>query len=331
MLTRYHRYLLVVVVGIIALVGGRGPAGAQTDECCFEATGYCISGRIRDYWENQGGLSVFGYPIGEQHAEMIEGQEYQVQWFERARLELHPENTPPYDVVLGRLGATLLEQQGGAESPVEPKEGCQFFAETGHNVCGDILAAWQAQGVEFDGQPGTAHAESLALAGLPLTEARTETLSDGQQYVVQWFERARFELHPENAPPYHVLQGLLGNETHGAGTPAGGGGGSSVSCNDIPPSINAEVLPSNCLQAGETLLVDVHGFAPGAEVSLWVHDPQGELLVATEGVLANPQGDVEAIPLDTNGLMVGMWTMVIESNDGTHRAIVYFAVRPPAS
>ena len=30
--------------------------------------------------------------------------------------------------------------------------------------------------------------------------------------MVQWFERARFELHPENAPPYNLLLGLLGNE-----------------------------------------------------------------------------------------------------------------------
>jgi hypothetical protein len=37
-------------------------------------------------------------------------------------------------------------------------------------------------------------------------------LSDGREYTVQWFERARFELHPENKPPYNVLLGLLGNE-----------------------------------------------------------------------------------------------------------------------
>jgi hypothetical protein len=35
---------------------------------------------------------------------------------------------------------------------------------------------------------------------------------------VQWFERARFELHPENQPPYNVLLGLLGNEVS-SGTP----------------------------------------------------------------------------------------------------------------
>ncbi len=37
---------------------------------------------------------------------------------------------------------------------------------------------------------------------------------------MQWFERACFELHPENPPPYTVLLGLLGNEVHGAAGPA---------------------------------------------------------------------------------------------------------------
>jgi hypothetical protein len=29
---------------------------------------------------------------------------------------------------------------------------------------------------------------------------------------VQYFERARFEYHPENQPPYDVLLGLLGRQ-----------------------------------------------------------------------------------------------------------------------
>jgi hypothetical protein len=36
---------------------------------------------------------------------------------------------------------------------------------------------------------------------------------------VQWFERARFEQHPENPPPHNVLLGLLGNEVHGPAAP----------------------------------------------------------------------------------------------------------------
>ena len=31
-----------------------------------------------------------------------------------------------------------------------------------------------------------------------------------------WFERARFELHPENQAPFNVLLGLLGNEMRDA-------------------------------------------------------------------------------------------------------------------
>ncbi len=334
MRTGFHKCrVLVLVVGIALLVGSSTLLHAQTDERCFQETNQCISGRIREYWETQGGLPVFGLPIGPQYEEEIEGQMYQVQWFERARLELHPENTAPYDVVLGRLGATLLEQQGGAEAPAEPQEGCQFFAETGHNVCGDILATWQAYGVEIDGQPGSSYEESLALFGLPLTEARTETLSDGQEYVVQWFERARFEEHPENTPPYHVLQGLLGREAHEGGAGSSGGdaeGPAEGSCDALPPSVNGTADPA-CVRSGETLMIDVHGFAPAVEVSIWVHKPDGALLLATEGVLSNPQGDLQQIPLDTSGLPVGLWMMVIESTDGMQQAIVYFVVLPPGS
>ncbi len=192
---------------------------AQSDQRCFPETNQCIAGRIREFWEQNGGLPVFGFPITPQHEEQIEGKPFQVQWFERNRLELHPENQRPYDVLLGRLGADRLAQQGRdpftfPKSQVQP--GCRYFPETQHNACGDILAAWHASGLEFDGKRGKSEAENLALFGLPLSDAQTETI-EGKDYTVQWFERARFELHPENQPPYNVLLGLLGNEVHGSG------------------------------------------------------------------------------------------------------------------
>jgi len=55
---------------------------------------------------------VFGYPISEEFREvnLDDGQEYVVQYFERARFEWHPGAWPErYDVLLGRLGHTLLE------------------------------------------------------------------------------------------------------------------------------------------------------------------------------------------------------------------------------
>jgi LPXTG-site transpeptidase (sortase) family protein len=197
---------------LFALLAALLPAAtvsAQTSERCFAETGYCISGRIRQFWEQNGGLPVFGFPITPQQTETIEGKPVQVQWFERNRLELHPENAAPYDVLLGRLGA-----QVPVEPPGAPIAACRFFAVTSQNVCGPILAAWSASGLRLDANPAVNVEESLALFGLPLTGLRTETLADGRAYQVQWFERARFEIHPENQPPYNVLLGLLGREAN---------------------------------------------------------------------------------------------------------------------
>ncbi|NOK82354.1 MAG: Serine protease, subtilisin family [Chloroflexi bacterium AL-W] len=203
-------WLLPLVLFVLAIP----PTFAQSDELCFPETGYCITGRIREFWQQNGALPVFGYPTGPQQEVLIEGQPFQAQSFERNRLELHSENAPPYDVLLGRLGVVRLEQQGRdwfAFPTSSEQPGCRFFPETGHNVCGDILAAWRANGLEFDGLAGKSEAENLALFGLPLSDVQTEEIQ-GQMYEVQWFERARFELHPENQPPFNVLLGLLGNE-----------------------------------------------------------------------------------------------------------------------
>ena len=45
------------------------------------------------------------------------------------------------------------------------------------------------------------------------------------QHTTQWFERARFECHPNNPSEYRVLLGLLGNglsQDSGAGSPHSG-------------------------------------------------------------------------------------------------------------
>jgi sortase (surface protein transpeptidase) len=203
--------LVAPILAVIALLAGLLPASvqAQTGQRCFAETGYCISGRMRQFWEQNGGLKVFGLPITPLQTETIEGRRVQVQWFERNRLELHPQNRRPYDVLLGRLGA---DRAGTPAAPAPARDGCRYFAETGRNVCGDILAAWGTSGLDLDGRAGTTPAESLALFGLPLTDLRTETLSDGRRYQVQWFERGRFELHPENPAAYRVQLGLLGRE-----------------------------------------------------------------------------------------------------------------------
>ncbi|MBC8160548.1 MAG: peptidase S8, partial [Roseiflexaceae bacterium] len=181
----------------------------------FVETGHTLRGALRDYWRSNGGLPVFGFPISEQLTEPgDDGQPRTVQYFERNRLELHPENAPPYNVQLGRLGDAVLRQQGRdwfGFAAGAPAEGCLFFAETQHALCEPFLSAWRSNGLELDGRRGKTAAESLALFGLPLSDAQIEQLPDGGTRAVQWFERARFEDHG----PDGVLLGLLGRESTG--------------------------------------------------------------------------------------------------------------------
>src|SRR5215211_788242 len=103
--------MLCTNLGIVLILANQSNLQAQSDERCFSETSFCISGRIRQFWEEHGGLPIFGFPITSQQEEMVEDKLFQVQWFQRNRLELHPENPRPYDVLVGRLGAARLLQQ----------------------------------------------------------------------------------------------------------------------------------------------------------------------------------------------------------------------------
>jgi hypothetical protein len=93
------------------------PASAEHD--CFAETGHSLSGGFRDFWNANGGLATFGYPISEEFQERNPdtGQIYTVQYFERARMEHHPEyDGTEYAVLLGRLVGNQLEAAGWTTS-----------------------------------------------------------------------------------------------------------------------------------------------------------------------------------------------------------------------
>ena len=195
------------------------PLAAVPGDRLFPETGWRVGGRLLEFWDAGGGLPVFGLPLGPAaNAATAEGT-FAAQSFERERLELHPEQKAPYDVLLGRLGDELLRRAGRNwrdENVGQPLPGtCQQFAQTNRSVCGLFLRYWQTHGLDF-GDPGTSERESLALFGLPLTVPRLETNSSGDQVLTQWFERARFEHHPE--APTAVLLGRLGAESTGQTT-----------------------------------------------------------------------------------------------------------------
>jgi predicted AlkP superfamily pyrophosphatase or phosphodiesterase len=190
-----------------------GPDNAPS--VLFPATGFSLSGPLLSFWNVNGGLPVFGYPIDSER--QASGQIFQ--WFERNRLELHPENASPYNVLLGRLGVEALARKGinwqtlPKVSSAPPD--CMYFAVTGHSLCGEFLAYWQSHGLSFDGGTTKSYAESLALFGYPISEPQMETNSSGDTVLSQWFERARLEIHPENPSPSRILLGRLGADLLG--------------------------------------------------------------------------------------------------------------------
>ena len=169
---------------------------------CFAATGFCAQGRILACWQAHGGLAINGYPSSDEFDQQLEdGNTHRVQYFERVRLELYPENAPPYDVLLGQFGRRiLLERGGGAAAATVATAGAGWcFRETGHCLGGAFRTYWEANG-------------GLAQFGYPLTEVFEERLEDGGSYRVQYFERARFEYHPEHVAPYDILLGQFGRQ-----------------------------------------------------------------------------------------------------------------------
>lgn len=316
--------LLVLAIAALALFAPTRSADAQTAQRCFAETGFCISGRIQEFWEKNGGLPVFGFPIGPQQEETIEGKKFQVQRFERNRLELHPENARPYDVLLGRLGADRLAQLG-KDWQTYPKSGqqagCRFFPETNQSVCGNILTAWRANGLEIDGRAGKTEAENLALFGLPISPLVTEKMADGIERQVQWFERARFELHPQNAPPYNVLLGLLGNEIRD------GGNNQAAQCNDVPEPVNARVRPGKCVPRGTVLEVDIFGFKPNEQVGFWITAPSGAIVGTSDTASIGPAGGINGFPINTARVpAAGLWYLVFQGVESVHQSIIYFKI-----
>ncbi len=182
----------------------------------FPETRHTLRGEFLRYWQNHGGLPVFGYPISEEFiepasAERSGGESFVVQYFERYRFEFHPENPAPYNVLLSRMGDDMLSLQGlnwFSFPKQSPQDGCLYFDGTEHAICGRFLAYWQEHGLELDGIAGKSFGESLALFGQPLSGVQMEEVAPDVEVPVQWFERARFEDHGQQG----VLLGRLGSE-----------------------------------------------------------------------------------------------------------------------
>jgi hypothetical protein len=199
--------VLVALVVVAPLMQAPNVARADEEAVYFPETGFWVDSLFADYWERNGGLMTFGYPI----TRLFYQDGLHLQYFERAIFEHHEnESGLGWTVQLVRLGAlnTIerrrdLSDAAFAYRAPDPEldAGGVYFGETGHALSATFLDYWERHG-------------GLQTFGYPLSDEFLEPgLEDGALRPVQYFERARFEWHAEfEETAFEVLLGHLGRE-----------------------------------------------------------------------------------------------------------------------
>ena len=87
------------------------PTAVPPDRVLVNESGHTMGGVLRTFWEQQGGITIFGNPISEEFIEQIDGTPMLVQYFERTRLEYLPiGNGGDGKPRIGALGALYAQR-----------------------------------------------------------------------------------------------------------------------------------------------------------------------------------------------------------------------------
>lgn len=171
-----------------------GPHGTSQYNWYFPVTGHSLNDQLGflTYWLEHGSVAILGYPLSEVFTDQ---SGLQIQYFERGVLEYHPNNPDPYKVELRSLGREANQVQPSIQQGTPPSPGSVFYPQTGHWMDARFINYWQQNG-------------GLMQFGYPISEPVVQP--DGK--IVQWFERARFEL-TYTVTNYPLVQlGLMGRE-----------------------------------------------------------------------------------------------------------------------
>jgi hypothetical protein len=156
----------------------------------FPETGHWVTGEfLKTYESVPDPVLIFGYPITEAFQEQTYGRI--IQYFQRAVFELHPENPPELRVRIAELGKHLYQPGKPLAIPAN-FPACEYFTETGQQVCYAFL--------DFFTTNGGAAQFGYPISGFEIQDER----------IVQYFQRARFEWHPERPAGERVLLSDLG-------------------------------------------------------------------------------------------------------------------------
>ncbi len=168
--------LLILAIALNLFTPQPGFTQAESQKY-FEETKHWVKGEFLEYFQRHGGVAIFGYPITERFVD----QGLTVQYFQKARMELHPENPEPYRVQLGLLGEELKYRQPPVPEPQPRSRRKVYFPETGHTVSYKFLDFFKANG-------------GIDIFGYPITEMYFE---EGQ--IVQYFQRLKMQWQPNSS------------------------------------------------------------------------------------------------------------------------------------
>lgn len=187
---------LIIGLLLIALLFRADQSSAQKENGEFFAqTGHWVTGDFLKFYKSvPDHIKLYGYPITDSFPKTVNGTKTMlVQYFERARFELNTDNPPDLRVVLSPLGFLLYDNNDTPYLSMPPNfPACRQFPETDHQVCYAFLDFFNANG-------------GIVQFGYPISEVE---LRDG--LMVQYFQRARFEWHPEFPSGQRVILTDLG-------------------------------------------------------------------------------------------------------------------------
>jgi hypothetical protein len=167
------------------------PAAAQsTGQRYFPETGHWLSGDFLSFYESVSNPEfLYGYPITDAFLDPRSG--LMSQYFQRAHLTLNPANSPGERVVRTPLGREIYEP-GGAIEIAANNPACQRFGGSEAMVCYSFLDFYLEHG--GPGQFGN------PISGMEFHQNR----------IMQYFEYARIEWHPDAGRGAQITLGNLG-------------------------------------------------------------------------------------------------------------------------
>lgn len=183
-----------LILLLLALVGQSTSAQSERS-LYFPETGHWVKDEFLTYYESVTDADIlFGDPITEAFPEPDTGR--RIQYFEKARLVFDPSAPPELRVKQTPVGQDIY-LPGEAPSFTPNSSNCREFSlapESNYQVCYAFLDFFEAHG-------------GLAQLGYPLSNFEIE----GDR-VVQYFQNARFEWHPELPAGHGTVVGNLGWE-----------------------------------------------------------------------------------------------------------------------